>query len=195
GETVGGGRLSLEGDVDPFAKDPTFTLRLALEHVDLPTINELTKAYANVDIERGTLDLYADLAAHDGNISGYVKPIFHSLDVLSFKNDMEKGKALHVFWEAIVGATGKIMQNHSKDQLATEIPVSGKIDSPDTHLTVVIGGVLKNAFVRALMPGFHSDKASHQPDLKPPEDAAKQQERAHAEGEVEKNRQESQKVH
>jgi hypothetical protein len=191
GATVGGGSLSIDGDIDPFATDPTFTVRVKLEHLDLPAINELTKAYANVDIERGTLDLYADIAAHDGRISGYVKPIFHRLDVLDVGSDRKKGDPLHVFWEAIVGATGKILRNQPKDQLATEIPIAGRIDAPGTNVIVVIGGVLKNAFVRALLPGFRDHEKAHEPDLEPPQDARKGAERERAAGELEENAAES----
>jgi hypothetical protein len=81
GDTIGDGRLTLSGDIDPFAAQPTFSLRLSLEHLDLPAINELTKAYADVDIERGRFDLYAEMRALDGELSGYVKPLFTGLDV------------------------------------------------------------------------------------------------------------------
>ncbi|MBA2481109.1 MAG: DUF748 domain-containing protein [Planctomycetes bacterium] len=186
GSTVGGGALEIDGDIDPFAPKPTFTIRLKLERLDLPAINELTKAYANVDIERGSLDLYADIAAKDGALSGTVKPLFRGLDILNFGTDKKDG-ALHLFWEAIVGATGKILQNLPKDQLATEIPLNGSIDAPSTNIMTVIGGVLKNAFVRALMPGFTSGKKkASDPALKPPEDAGKNEERRKAGEELEK---------
>ncbi len=51
GDTVGAGHLTISGDIDPFADSPTFAIKLALEHLNLPAINDFTKAYAKVTVE------------------------------------------------------------------------------------------------------------------------------------------------
>jgi hypothetical protein len=164
GETIGGGHLALTGDIDPFAAQPTFSLKLALERVDLPALNPLTRAYADVDIERGRFDLYAEIRSDQGRLDGYVKPMFTGLDVFRFKTDMKKG-AKKAFMNAVVGATGKALQNQPHDRFATEIPVEGRIDQPGTSVMAAIAGVLRNAFVRALMPGFRHGGAAVGPTV------------------------------
>ncbi len=44
--------------------------------------------------------------------------------------------------------------------MATTIPLSGDLHDPDADIWAAIGGLLKNAFIRALAPGReHSVKA------------------------------------
>ncbi len=185
GDTIGAGHFTISGDIDPFAANPTFAIKASLEHLNLPAINDFTKAYAKVTVERGTFDLYADITAKDGALSGYVKPMFTGLDVLNFKEDIKHETALKAFWEGIVGATGKILQNQPKDRLATEIPITGRVDQPGTNLMGVVAGVLKNAFVRALMPGFKDKGGPASVDA--PKDPAKQQAHDQAERKLESN--------
>ena len=45
-----------------------------------------------------------------------------------------------------------MLKNQPKDQLATTIPVSGNFEKTDIELWATIGGILQNAFVRALVP-------------------------------------------
>lgn len=153
GVTVGGGKLRLSGDIDPFAEKPTFVLRASLEGLDLTAINELLKAYAKVDVERGTFSCYLDATADAGQLDGYMKPLFADLDVFKWGSDV-KGEGLSGVWEAVVAGGAKVLQNQPKDRIASEIPLKGRIDAPGTGVVDAIVSLLKNAFIEALAPGF-----------------------------------------
>jgi hypothetical protein len=45
-----------------------------------------------------------------------------------------------------------VFKNQPHDRLATKIPISGNFEKTDVDLWTSIGGVLRNAFVRALLP-------------------------------------------
>lgn len=52
------GTLHVEGGIDPRTEKPTFDMKVNLEKLQLKSLNDFTRAYANVDIERGTLDMH-----------------------------------------------------------------------------------------------------------------------------------------
>ena len=101
-----------------------------------------------MDVKRGRLELFTEIASIDGKFEGYVKPLLENLDILDLKQDKHP---LEIFWEALVAGVVQIFKIHSKDQLATKVPISGVFeDKPDVDIWGTIGGVLKNAFVKAL---------------------------------------------
>ena len=87
----------------------------------------------------------------EGQLDGYVKPIFRNLKILSGK-DVKEDNPLQVFWEALIGGAAEILKNQPRDQVATLVELHGDVSSPDTNLFEIIGNVLRNAFIRAYMP-------------------------------------------
>src|SRR6185503_15269096 len=116
-------------------------------------MNDFLRAYGKFDVERGTFSLYTEVAAADGRYEGYLKPLFEDLDV--FEWEKERGKnILQKFWQAIVAGVAQILKNQPHDRLATRIPISGNFEKTDVDIWATVGGILKNAFVRALLPKF-----------------------------------------
>jgi hypothetical protein len=144
--------MRLHVETDPNAKDTTFDLNLSLRKLKLVELNEWVKSVGGIDFEKGRLDVDTELAASNGRIHGYVKPIFHDVKIVDVEEDIDN--PLKLLWETVVGALGKIFTNQGKDQMATVIPIRGRTDEPGTSLMPVLGGLLKNAFVEALKPGI-----------------------------------------
>jgi Domain of Unknown Function (DUF748) len=147
----GGGSFVLDGKLAPLANDPTFSIDTTMERVPLPALNDFLKAYANVDAEGGTFSAYSELAAKDGGFQGYVKPLLKDVQVAKWRQDESLGRRV---WEGIVQLAAKVLENSEKEQVATRIPLSGRFDKPQPDLWATIGGLLRNAFVQALMPGI-----------------------------------------
>ena len=59
-------------------------------------------------------------------------------------------------WESIVEATGWLLTNRKKDQIATNAEFTGNIDKPDVNTWVVIAQLLRNAFIQALYPALEN---------------------------------------
>ena len=74
-----------------------------------------------------------------------------ALDVFAWEKERKKN-ALAVFWSAIVGGLSTVFRNHPSDRLATKIPISGSFESSNVDLWTTVGTLLRNAFVRALVP-------------------------------------------
>jgi hypothetical protein len=144
------GRLKLHVETNPLQEQPPFNLDLAISEVPIVKLNDFLKAYANIDMEKGTFALYSEFAGDNGKFKGYVKPIFKDIKVLDVKDD--KNKPLRMIWEAGIGLVSMIFKNHREDQVATKIPVSGDLSDPKVDVWQTVVKVLENAFVKAINP-------------------------------------------
>ncbi|BES72322.1 DUF748 domain-containing protein [Marinobacter nanhaiticus D15-8W] len=145
------GDLTVSMQMDPYREQAHFNFNGKLTNLEISAIDPLIAAYAPVDIEAGSLDLVMELAAEDGRITGYVKPLLRDIDIFEWREDVEKqgDNLFQVVWEGLVGAVAELLENQPKDQFATRIPIEGQIDSPDTETLAAIINVLRNAFINA----------------------------------------------
>lgn len=153
--SVYGGTLDLNVKLNPLADDPTFDMDAEMKNTNLVRLNDFFKAYAKVDVNKGTFGLYTELAAKGGKFKGYVKPLIKDLDVLG-KED-RNDNILRKTWEGIVGTVGEVLENQPKERLATKIPLEGSTKNLDTNVWYAIGEVLQNAFIRAIQPSLDQD--------------------------------------
>jgi hypothetical protein len=151
--TIGQGRLRLSGNMDPLAPSPVFGVQVSLEQVRLPEINPLTENFDHLTFAGGVFDGYAELAADGKNVKGYLKPMFHDLDIATFK-DRNHHAAVRAFWKLVIAVAEPTLRNDAQDQHAAVIPISGPVGGPRTDPWATIGSTLRNAFIRALIPGF-----------------------------------------
>src|SRR5207247_7593025 len=103
--------------------------------------------------KRGWFDLVSETESKEGQMTGYVKPLFRNLQVFSLAQDIKEDNVLQFFWQALVGATTRLLNNRPRDQFGTLIPFTGEVSKARTmDILATIGNVLRNAFVRAYLP-------------------------------------------
>jgi hypothetical protein len=150
-------RLEFNMTLDPFSYRPTFHLALRLLGLDATRLNDLALTYGKFDFKRGWLDLVVEADAREGQISGYVKPLFRNLKVFSLSQDMKEDTVLQFFWQSLVGAVTTVFKNPPRDQFGTLIPFTAVVPgSTATDILATIGNLLRNAFVRAYLPRLES---------------------------------------
>lgn len=149
------GTLDFNLKLNPLADKATFDMNTELKGTNLVLLNDFFKAYANLDVNKGTFGLYAEAAAKNGSFTGYVKPIVQSLDI--YGPEDKDDNIFRQFWEAMAGGLSELLENQPKDQFATKIPFEGKLDNPQANIWVTITNVLKNAFVNALQPNIDGE--------------------------------------
>ena len=160
-------KLDFKMTLDPFSYHPTFHLALRLLGLDVTKINDLALAYGKFDFKRGWFDLVIEADSKEGQMTGYVKPLFRNLKVLSIKQDIKEDNILQFFWQALVGFTTNILKNRSRDQFGTLIPFTADVSSSThTDLLATIGNILRNAFIRAYLPRVENDVAGSNDELK-----------------------------
>ena len=152
GLALGSGALTIDGESDPYKKAPTFDLTTKLENLEMVQLNDFLKAYVNVDAEKGTLSVYSEVHAANGQFKGYVKPLMHDLKILRWKEESEG--FFHKLWEGVVQVGKNVLENHQKEQVATKVPMSGKLEHPEAGIGMTVLYVLKNAFISALKHGL-----------------------------------------
>ncbi|MEO8746848.1 MAG: hypothetical protein ABI379_04210, partial [Rhodanobacter sp.] len=83
-------------------------------------------------------------------------PLLHDVRIFSWKQDVEQEhkNPLRLAWEALAQGALSLFKNQQHDQLATRVPISGRIDDRHLGRWEAIIGVLRNAFVKAYTPGL-----------------------------------------
>jgi hypothetical protein len=138
--------------LDPFSYNPSFHLNLRLLGLDITKTNDLIEAYGGFNVKRGLFDLVLDVQCNEGELTGYVKPLFRDMVIFNLVQDIQQDNPIQVFWQAIVGGTSAILTNYNRDQLGTLIPFTGTLKGPQINFLATVGNVLKNAFIRAYLP-------------------------------------------
>jgi hypothetical protein len=156
-------KLELIMTLDPFSYRPTFHLAVRLLNLDVTKLNDLALAFGKFDFKRGWFDLVLEADAKEGQLTGYVKPLFRNLKVFSLTQDIKEDNVLQFFWQALVGGATYAFKNFSRDQFGTLIPFTGDASgSTATDILATIGNVLRNAFVRAYLPRLEVDQSTAQ---------------------------------
>jgi hypothetical protein len=147
--------------LDPFSYRPTFHMATRVLGLDVTRINDLALTYGKFDFERGWFDLVLETDAKEGQLTGYVKPLFRNLKVFSLTEDVIEDNPLKFFWQALVGAATSLFKNQPRDQFGTLIPFNGDVSGATTaDILATVGNILRNAFVRAYLPRVESGQES-----------------------------------
>jgi hypothetical protein len=145
--------------LDPFSYLPTFRMGLRVLGLEVTKLNDLARTYGKFDFERGWFDLVIETESREGQITGYVKPLFRNLTVFSLRDDLKDENALQAFWQALIGAATHLFKNQQRDQFGTLIPFEASYTGATrTDILATIGNLLRNAFVRAYLPRLEGGK-------------------------------------
>lgn len=153
GVFMGTGTASAEATFKAEKSGPVFDLGLRMEEVDVTKLNELLRAYGRFDAASGRFFLYSELAASDGVISGYIKPLFKDLKIYSKAQDEDK-PAVKKMYEKVVSGVARILRNREREEVATKADVLGRIDDPKVGTVEAVVKLVQNAFFKTILPGF-----------------------------------------
>jgi hypothetical protein len=153
GRFLGSGDTRLTGSFREGASSPDFDLNLRIEATDMTRMNDLLRAYGKFDVVAGEFSFYSELKARDGNLEGYVKPLFKGMKVYDKRQDRDK-TLFRKLYEMLVGGVAGLLRNHERKEVATVANVSGRIDGARTSGWQIAFRLLENAFFRSILPGF-----------------------------------------
>jgi hypothetical protein len=173
--SIGGGKLNLKMAINVLKEIPDLDMDMKFEGINMPALNDFFVAYSKVDIERGTFNLYSELAVNDANIKGYIKPIAKNVKVLDFKKDDQN--IANLVWQAVVGLLVEVFENQKKDQFATRVPLEGNLKDIKTSVWPTIWNVFRNAFVKAFEMNTDNAIKIGDPDQPKSKEKSKKEER------------------
>ena len=119
-------------------------INFSLQRANATALNDFTNYYAGIDFESGTVELYSELAIADGYLKGYLKPLLIDTKLIGKEDGF-----LETLWEDFIGFFKFAFKNQRTDTLATEIPISGDLNNIEAGVWPTIGGILKNAWIKA----------------------------------------------
>ena len=156
GQFMGSGKARMDVTARPNKQGPDIDLKIAIENTDMKSMNDLFRSYGNFDVVGGSFSFFSEITVRAGNMKGYVKPLFHEMNVYDRRQDKEKG-LFRKLYEGMIGGVSWLFQNTPRDEVATNIPVSGKLSNPETSTWQTIVGLVQNAFFKAILPGFERE--------------------------------------
>lgn len=153
GKFMGMGDLKATAAFAPGRRNADFDVKLEIAPTPLRSLNDVFRAWGKFDVARGEFLLFTEVRVHNAFVHGYVKPIFRDVEIYDARQDAGK-PLLKKVYEGIVDAAAKVLKNHKNDQVATEASIEGPLGGANANLWDVLAGLLENAFVRAILPGF-----------------------------------------
>lgn len=69
-------------------------------------------------------------------------------------------------YEGLIGGISSLLTNRPREEVATQVGVSGDIESPQTTTWETVIGLIQNAFFRAILPGFEKEVSQGSPGRK-----------------------------
>lgn len=151
----GGGSLRGQADFAPLETPPRFRSALEVKDLALPPLRDFLQAYALVDVQRGSFEVFIEAEAEGGRYTGYVKPFFRELE---FKAVTDPSKSvLRNAATRVAGAVTNLLQNEEA-KVATKAPFQGNFDRNEVDVAETIQNLLRNAFIRSLREGFEGQR-------------------------------------
>jgi len=128
----------------------TFTQNFRMEHVPAVGTNAALQKYFKVRVKSGEIGLYSELSSDKGIYHGYVKPFFYRLEFEPKPADEGNPGAI---WSGMLNTVKGLFEN-DQQVIATQSEVSGRVDQPNVDALSALTGILWNAYIEALRPGF-----------------------------------------
>lgn len=156
GRTTGQGAFWIRLALPSFSEALTFDMHAGVNHVNLVDLNDVLRAHAKFDLKRGVCSIYSEFKVEDGRYQGYIQPRFQNLDVFAWEK--EHGKTFfQICRQAVIAFLAGLFKNRPRDELAMNIPISGTFDDADLDIWSAVGSLLRNTFVRSLLPAPQND--------------------------------------
>ena len=125
-----------------------------IEDADLVRLKDLVRAYGGFEIRAGEFSVYSELQMKGGAIEGYVKPLFRGVEIGTDGEAVAEKGLRQRLYEGLVGIGAKVLKNRLRGEVATVVPISGRVDRPEVARWETVGRLLQNAFLRPITPGY-----------------------------------------
>lgn len=142
--SVGEGKLQLDGKLNLIKEIPDMDIDLSLKNADIRALNDFTNYYAGIDFEKGTFEVFSEIAIADGFLKGSIKPILKNIKLLSSDDGF-----LETLWEGFVGFFKFILKNQRRNTVATKVPIEGDLNNVGTEIWPTITNIFRNAWIKA----------------------------------------------
>jgi len=156
GKFMGTGDTQISAVMRPPEESPDLQLKLKIVGTQIRSMNNLLRTYGKFDVVGGIFSCYAEIGIDEGSIRGYVKPLVRKLNVYDRAQDRDK-EALEKVREGAIEDLSDLLENIPRDEVATKADVTGHVSRPHTETVQIVVGLVRNAFFKAILPGFERE--------------------------------------
>ena len=117
------------------------------------SLNPVLRAYGGTDVAAGVFSVFSEMTVKQGQVKGYLKPLFKDVTVYDPEQDQDKGLLKKIFEKTINGASS-VLKNTPRGEVATKADVSGPVENPQASTWEMVMTLMKNAFFDAVLPGL-----------------------------------------
>jgi hypothetical protein len=154
GQLMGRGETRLTVSLQPQAGSADMDVTAQIEDAALVRLKDLVRAYGGFEIRAGEFSVYSELQMKGGAIEGYVKPLFRGVEIGTDGEAVAEKGLRQRLYEGLVGIGAKVLKNRLRGEVATVVPISGRVDRPEMARWETVGRLLQNAFLRPITPGY-----------------------------------------
>lgn len=79
------------------------------------------------------------------------------MDVTDMRTPEQKSLFHKLYVGVVKVVVTKILKNRPRQQVATETDISGPLEGPRTNTLQTIANLIRNAFIKAILPGFERE--------------------------------------
>ncbi len=153
GLLMGNGATKIEGAFRPETKSPDFNLSLRILRTQVKSLNNVLRAYGGMDVVAGVFSVFSEITVKDGNVEGYLKPLFKDVEAYDPEQDRDKG-LLQKIYEKTINVASRVLKNTPRGEVATKVTLAGPLDNPKASTWEMVVTLLQNAFFEAVLPGL-----------------------------------------
>jgi hypothetical protein len=154
GQLMGRGETSLTATLRRQAGSADMDVTAQIEDAELVRLKELVRAYGGFEIAAGEFSMYSELQMRDGALAGYIKPMFRGVEVGPDGEAVAERGFRQRLYEGVVGIGAKVLKNRLRGEVATVVPIAGRVDRPEIGRWETVGRLLQNAFLKPITPGY-----------------------------------------
>lgn len=153
GLLMGSGATQIRGSFRPETKSPDFDLSVKILKTQVKSLNQVLRAYGGTDVAAGVFSVFSEMTVKDGQVKGYLKPLFKDVTAYDPEQDKDKGLLTKIF-EKTINVASSVLKNTPRGEVATKADVSGPVENPQASTWEMVATLFKNAFFDAVLPGL-----------------------------------------
>ena len=153
GLLMGSGTTQITGAFRPETKSPDFDLHVKILKTPVKSFNQLLRAHGGTDMAAGVFSVFSEMTVKDGQVKGYLKPLFKDVTAYDPEQDKDKGLLTKIF-EKTINVASSVLQNSPRGEVATKADVTGPVENPQASTWEMVVTLFSNAFFDAVLPGL-----------------------------------------
>jgi hypothetical protein len=144
------GYAHLLGTFRPETDGPDFDLKLAVEDVQMTSLNKVLLAHTGFELADGRFSFYSEITVNHGRIEGYARPTFEDMQI---HEDGKEG-LVRKFYEGVVGKFMKLFERKTDEHAPVETEISSVFDRANFKTWEAVLAAAVDSFNKIILPAF-----------------------------------------